>query len=477
MRTGRLLSWAVPLACGAVLLCLNIHEPWTGSYDANGALFSTVARNTLRYGLFATGGAQIVTGGHVPPEARRIYAHHPPGLPLAVAGSFALFGEAEWSARLVPILCMLGSAALVYVLALRLSGPWSGLFAAFVFVAQPVVAFYGRMPDHEAPGMLFALAVTACYLRWRETGRRKWLHGMAAAAFVGVWFAWVVAVVPWLCLGLGLVCRGKRARGLLWPAVASLLGFAAVLAHLAAVSGGLEDLWTALVYRVGTTASERGGGGTFGWTEFVQRHAGYFRVVFTVAALGPALAWAVGVGRWRGARVVGVLFGLALANVVGLRQGSYVHIYYQFYLAAPLALAAGLAMGWAAQRPHRGWLVGAVLLAAVVGGEGWMKLGRVRAVSFVQDERQMALAEAIGERTAPSERVLVVWDARSSFRQLTYYADRHITVVPDERAARRLREAGQYDLLVVMSGRRGRTAAFERLSPAEPSAPGPAPAR
>lgn len=477
MRTGRLPSWAVSLACGAVLLCLDINEPWTGSYDANGALFSTVARNTLRYGLLATGGAQIVTGGHVPPEARRIYAHHPPGLPWAMAASFAVLGEAEWTARLVPILCTLGAAALLYVLALRLAGRWAGFFATLVFAVQPMVAFYGRMPDHEAPGMLFALAVTACYLRWRETGRRKWLHGMAAAAFLGVWFAWVVAVVPWLCLGLGLVCRGKRARGLLWPAAASLVGFAAVLAHLAAVSGGLDDLWAALVYRVGTTTSERGGGGTFGWTEFVLRHAGYFRVVFTVAALGPALAWAVGVGQWRGARVVGVLFGLALANIVGLRQGSYVHIYYQFYLAAPLALAAGLSMGWAVRRPHRGWLVGAVLLAVVIGGEGWMKLGRIRAVSFTQDERQIALAEAIRERTSASERVLVVWDARSSFRQLTYYADRHITVVPDQTAADRARQRADYDLLAVMSGRTGRTAAFERLSPAEPSAPGPAPAR
>ena len=177
----------MPLAIGIRLLTLGITEQWTGSYDANGALFSTAARNPLRYGLIATRGGQVYNAGQLTPDRFRFYTHHPPGISLTIAASFALLGEAEWSARLVAILFTLGATALLYLVARELAGPWVGFFAALVFVVQPMVAFYGRMPDHEAPATFFALLLTWLYLRWareqrrlRALPRRRWSRTEAA---------------------------------------------------------------------------------------------------------------------------------------------------------------------------------------------------------------------------------------------------------------------------------------------------------
>ncbi len=184
MRSWRWLSLLVPAAYGSLLLCLEIGEPWTGSYDANGALFSTVARNYRRYGLVATGGGQVVNSGQLEPGQFRFYMHHPPGLPVTMAASFAVFGEREWSARLVPILFTVGAAVLLWVVANELAGPLAGFFATLIFVAQPMVAFYGRMPDHEAPAAFFALALAALYLRWRREQGRGWLAAMSVVAHI-----------------------------------------------------------------------------------------------------------------------------------------------------------------------------------------------------------------------------------------------------------------------------------------------------
>ena len=151
MRALRHLSWALPLLCGAGLLSLDLADPWVHSYDANGALFSTAARNYLRYGLRATRGGQVVNAGQLAPERFRFYAHHPPGLSLTIAASFALLGEAEWSARLVPVLFTLAAAALLYLVARRLAGPWAGAMDAAVEHAQQNLRYQGALSTSRYP--------------------------------------------------------------------------------------------------------------------------------------------------------------------------------------------------------------------------------------------------------------------------------------------------------------------------------------
>jgi len=423
---GRL-GWLGPLAVGACVLTLRMARPWTGSYDANGARYSTAARNYLRYGLVATRGGQVLLAGEFRPEDIHFYAHHPPGISLAIAASFGAFGAHEWSARLVPVVFTLGATALMWVVGRQLGGPLVGCLAALVFVAQPMVAFYGRMPDHEAPAGFFALAIAACYGAWERDARRLWLGLGAAAAFVGVWFAWVVAVVPWLLVGHHWLTRPRGWGWALVPAAAATVAVASVLGHVALLQGGLGELWRALTLRVGSQAADVGAG-AFGLGEFLARQGSYLWTGFSAVSACLALAWVGGTGsRARAdALLVAALAIFGILHVVVFKQGAYVHIYYQFYLALPLALMAALALSELFRRRRRRWAVLALGLIAAIGVEAGLKLARLHEATFYTD--QLEMARQMRERTDPADRVLLVGGEASDFCQLRWYADRNIRV-------------------------------------------------
>lgn len=94
----------------AIILCaagIRFHGSaarWKGSFSGwNGANYSLVARNHVRYGLARTKGLMVFTSR---PDAEQLdyYLHHPPLLGLLVASQFYLWGESEFVARLLPIL-------------------------------------------------------------------------------------------------------------------------------------------------------------------------------------------------------------------------------------------------------------------------------------------------------------------------------------------------------------------------------------
>ena len=447
MRLARALTWLVPLGVGAALLCVNIAEPWIGSYDANGALFSTAARNYLRYGLLATRGGQVVNAGALTPERFRIHAHHPPGISLLVAAGFAVFGEAEWSARLVAVASTLGAALWVFTIANELSGRLTAFLATLAFVVQPMVAFYGRMPHHHAPGLFFSLLAVVFYLRWRKSGSVWAVVGMCCAVLVGIWCAWMVFVMPWLLLGAHLLASRKGWRSLVPVVVVAVAGFGSVVAHIAVLEGGLEELLGALFHRLGSAAADRGPEEAFGLWDFLRRQCLYAVTAFSPLAWLLAVGWVAGLGRGREWPLLGALAVFGLANVVGFKQGAYVHIYYQFYLSPFVALAAGFALAglW---RRGKGlvWPAVAVCLVAAMAGDCAWRLARIHRAVFYAEE--LALARALRQSTDPAERLLVVWNHRSTFRQLAYYSDRDVVVVPDRRAAIEALAGGRFDRVV-----------------------------
>jgi len=224
-----------------------------------------------------------------------------------------------------------------------------------------------------------------------------------------------------------------------WPVLAAALGFLTVLGHIALVEGGLGELWAALVHRLSAQAADRGGDGTFSLLGFLARQYEYFVTAFPVTLLVPCAAWALGIGRRTRADtgLIVALAAVALLGVLGFRQGAYVHIYYQFYLAIPLALASGMTLAGLVRLSARCRSLAAVviLLAAIIGFEGWQKLAAIREAIIPEYADQVAVAHRIRDGTKPEDRILVIWKQRTSFRQLAYYADRNVTVprvTPDD---------------------------------------------
>ena len=141
------------------------------------------------------------------------YLDKPPLLYWLIAGAFAVFGDGEWAARLVPLGGAVLAAAATALLGARLLGPRAGLGAAGALLSSALFVVFGR---YVRPETLFVAAI-----QWGLSGL---LLGLAAPAESGRRRAWLLVG----CAGLALASLAKDPLGLIGPL--SAIALALVLA-------------------------------------------------------------------------------------------------------------------------------------------------------------------------------------------------------------------------------------------------------
>jgi Dolichyl-phosphate-mannose-protein mannosyltransferase len=427
----------------AAMLCLDVTRPWTGQWDWNGAVWSEAARHNLRAGLWVTLGVPNVAyyGG--------AYLHHPPLFSLTVTGVFALFGEKEWAARLVPIGCSLVSALLLWAFAYRCVGARVATLSLAIFVLLPMQLYYGRMVNHEPAALPLMLAVLVCLHFADEKDGARWLIGALGCFALAMWTTWHAYILA-VIVGSSLVRGPHRSLTRAGWAVLATAGASATLflvyARLVSVNAW-DDLWQAFAFRLGPHKGEPMS--DFTWLQWFARQR-----QFLGGDLSP-LAWALGVvgafwamGRrasgpgWRWLTWAALSFFLmAVTYVVGWRQASYIHEYAGFYFTVPVAFMGGVALdelwrwnGGAGQRT--GWrLAGAGTALAILALLGALGYARTRALHAMQYHvldwsvsEPANLIPALGRlirRTFPEDTV-VICNFPVQGPQLGYYADRSL---------------------------------------------------
>lgn len=295
MTPRRFVVWACLLA-GAYGLGLtrDIAEPWYGVHDWNGAFFSQLARNFLRYPWSVHHGMPIVAAGAaIPgPEDSSIYATHPPALVWMVAGAFRIFGESEWAARLVPILFSLGTFALLLWLTSKAHGWRVAALAGLFYAAMPMSVYFGRMVDHEAVCLFCMVAAAAGWVLVQRGGaRRGWgLAIVLAALWLGIWVDWVVVIFGGLMTAwMGLLALRRRGR---WGDFA-LLGIGGLVAIGSMVSfivyAGLGGRWGDLVAiflsRAEAHADIKGAGTAGVWWWHLSDNVTWLLGLFAIAGI------------------------------------------------------------------------------------------------------------------------------------------------------------------------------------------------
>jgi hypothetical protein len=434
-----LVALGVVLSLATVLLCHDINEPFTGLHDWQSAFMSTAAHNHLRYGYTTTRLGVVENGDVVPAAWFRYDPDHPPLVPILVSLSFRVFGEHEWSARLVPIVLTLGSTVLVYLLGNALAGPRLGLVSAFVYAFLPMNSYFGRMVSHEAPTSFFALAMALGYLYWHRTRRPRYF-GLALSAFVlGALCDWPAYYLAGI-LPLHHVVSGGRHRTwkvFVFPITAILL-FGLHLAHVYWLRGpvGLTYLGSKFLFRTKlevTPALEALGitpsAATFTWSEFLIKGLNQADILFTPVVLVLAVLGLYDLIRRRG--VVGSsdrLFLLALllfgiTNVALFPQAAWQHEYTLFYCSAPLALLAGtgaLSLGWEAPRLRALGILGVLFVLAA--------LLRTRTLYRLHNHDISRLAPLVKQHTRPGEQVMTnAMAIYGEAPQIAYYAGRDVS--------------------------------------------------
>lgn len=500
MPHARLLLLLVLYATG---LTHAVSRPWTGMHDWNGAFFSQLARNFLRYPMDLHHGMPIVAVGEAvpPPEERSIYATHPPGLVWLVAGTFALLGEAEWVARLVPILASLGTLALFVTLVHRAWGRFTATLAGLIYAVMPMSVYFGRMLDHEAVCLFFMMAAVAAWQvlvdRDRPQGHRLAAAiGWTAAIAAGIWVDWSGFLFAGLFFLNAVVQRGRRQIStwlLLLVFVVPVAAGAGMLRYLVAygLAGSWSDLESIFLSRAVTAQGEMlrrdpsAEGGA--WTYTVENLSW---PVLLFAAAGLSLAFlsrdARGGGRLAAGRIdeanataplPGGWVLLATGAIwLAVFWGQYErHNYWLFYLGPPAALFAAIALcAIGAQAMAFGRRVGQVILGCAVATVLVFALAGTddyfSRVSYSSDAA--AAWQQIGRRLDPRDRVLlyrspILIEDRGGYRfrnivppQQAYYLDRAFGAERDLQAVQARSDA--YAMFVIP--------VFDALSPGGPIA-------
>ncbi len=154
---------------------------------------------------------------------------HGPYLFHATALSYFLFGDNDFTARLVVAVMGVAIVAFPYLLRNWL-GRVGALLASFFLLISPSIAYYSRYIRHDIPVMLWALIVILAMFAYMRDGRRRWIFFMAAG--VALMFATKeVAFIYLAIFGLFLVgvfgreslYRDWGARDRFKPALGGLL--------------------------------------------------------------------------------------------------------------------------------------------------------------------------------------------------------------------------------------------------------------
>lgn len=371
-RTSTRRHWMALLAIvlfAAGFRGLLLDRPFSHNPEGVGCFYGQLARNYLRYPIRQTKGLPVMTIGRVEGVRPTFYAHHPPLVPLLIAGSYALFGQGDWQTRLPTACFTVGCVALLYWLLARRRRPRAGIFAAALFAAAPITLFYGGQPDVVGTQLnFFILLSIAAYTHFlaRPGVRRLVLLCLAfLPAALTDWPAFFLVPVLlghflWTCRVRartaeplpqdGATEAGRQERS--WRPVLLMLIFCVVAtvyfagAYLHIVFGADQPFdWIIKEVQRRSNAGEgdRGAVTAAMWLAGIWRH-NLARHTIILLLLG--FSWLVVFGFRRGVNPATTIVRLALAwaalHILVGRQGVYVHDWWWWPLTPGLALAAGL---------------------------------------------------------------------------------------------------------------------------------------
>lgn len=381
--------WRFGLALVLVIYSLGLTrqltEPWIGLHDWNGAFYSQLARNFLRYPWSCHHGMALVAAGpNAPPDERSLYATHPAGLVWLLAAAFHFFGEGESVARLTAIVASLIALAVWMVMIRRALGLEVALVTGVLYAVTPMNVFFGRMVNHEAYCLCGMMGAWAC---WQHVGSRAtheprrafWLIGWSLCVVATIWIDWPGALFAGLfCIHAFVRWRQRRIFGSICAIVwaVSTLAITGILLHI--VYGGMNGSWRSLA---AVLSSRSGGvGGTLAGGAWRHTLENLTPVGIACAALG-LLVLIRGRNRSHAARRTDSLFrssngfeGLWVVTATGsiwlvvFWRQYQIHQYWLFYLGPLFALLSSI--GILTLRDfvgrHRTWMGDGLLALAVL---------------------------------------------------------------------------------------------------------------
>lgn len=425
----------------------TIRYPFQRNMEGLGSFYGILARNYFRHDLSDTLGVPVQSMGRAAVVKPVFYAHHPPLVPMFIAAAYLTFDHPrqadyvppEWLTRLPSALFTLACVVAIFALVRNRAGPRAAIFSAAIFVATPMVIYFGGQPDVINSQLVFFVLLTiAAYLRFHDSPSVARL-AVLCAAFVPAgltdWPAYYVVIV----LGLHYVLSRP------WKTWGWIIAFGLFSAATFALAYGQIYLiaqdwkWIAHLVERRTIQNETDAHSTFTWMHWISGaliHHNLRRHTLPVCIL--ALA-GIATFIWRrnesAPRFLRLLLAWAALHVLVGRQGTFQHEWWWWPLTPGLAISAGMMLDWLCARFERRWpaaqpIASAIAAALLIALATWTTLNTIgsfdRYISLTGDFPYSAreLGQAIRSAAPANASVLLAED--DDALALWYYADRPI---------------------------------------------------
>ncbi len=408
-------------------------------HSGNGAFYGVVGRNFARYGPSKFKFAMCCHSRPLLPHTS-VYVHHPPGCGFLVYASYLLFGEGETQTRIPFLVLSSIGAGLIFLFFLEISGNLIFSILAYLFsVAAPVWCYYATMPDPQGSGII--LSVTgALYFsaRWWKTGSTKHLVLSNAFLVFGFFFDWP-AYVAAILLGLwsGLSRKGNFIKNVsyFWgPMLFCAFLTLAWMIYALGLHRINQDLMEAFTRRsglLGRLVDDRFKKLTF--LECLEKILEFhFKGVFLPSSmLGiPGLLYLVFSKEKTGKKLLILVFLLTgLFHVLFFMQGSYMHYYWQIYLAPGFGITGAWFVMKLYDRFYRYRMTLLILFFGI--GISCLANGIMKAKErWVAGNPRIDEPKALGyflKRNSPAD--LIILSNEDMVFPVSYYSDRRIIII------------------------------------------------
>jgi len=317
-----------------LLLSYKINQPFWGHHEFNGVYYGMIAKNYLRYGLWATKGGQVNNLYPVPASEFNYHVNHPATYPLLLAAAFRIFAASESTARLVSIVAsVLGIVFLgKFITALyKDSVSWLAVVAV---IFTPLFLYYGSLPVFEP--LLFPVVTAGLWKYW-TTRRIKLPWSVISISFLamlidwpGFWLAIFLAIYEFLSL--------KRRRFIGFLIGSLLLAFLLILAHQFLASGSaVEALKSVFSYRLGISQQPYT---TLAWVRLLLTRSRAFWGLPIIVAVGLGFLIALRSNQ-KLAVFLSAILGLSLMHILVFRNITWYHDYMLYHTIPFVGVSLG----------------------------------------------------------------------------------------------------------------------------------------
>ncbi len=377
------------------------------------------------------------------------YTDHPFLMKALFQQFTRVVGTDEWVSRVFYLLVSLAIAGGFYTILLQSTSSLLGSLAgALTLVSLPLFAVYQTCVKFETDGMAIAVWLFIALMGYLRTGARRWLITYAALAVAAALAHWtsllfggvltiILAVVAW---------RARDAaarRASVVTAVALTAGLTMLLGLMSYLQGSIGGARVALTSAFARRAADIPAADWWAtqWIYLRRNFADLFPWIIPALALALCLLWSVpALARYARqlAEPRSFFMFLAASLTVGLvwilafRQGSFVHIYWQFWLALPIASLVGVFVARVRSRllTAAGMAGVAFLIAHLLGAERAAyasvrsdQLGTPTDVAFLRSLQQDKFKRLVF--VPISNAALNQWFQGPLFE---YYTDRPVTI-------------------------------------------------